>query len=113
MSEASPFLFREAKKHMTSISLIPPINKTRKPKTPFNTGITILTNNPKITLNIRSFMISTTSSVTSELQIKQSKARHGKTSLTKYVKKYNIPWSSVSELKKHSDDFDYMKNIII
>jgi hypothetical protein len=86
---------------------------TKKPKTPFNTGIVILTGDPKISLNVRSFRISNASAITSELAIKGSKARHGKTSLTKYVKKYNIPWATVNDLKKHVDDLDYMKNMII
>ena len=85
----------------------------RKPKNVFITGISILTDNPKISLNVRSFMISNASAVTSELIIKGSSARHGKKALTGYVKKYMIPWSDMAYFKNNSDNIQEMIGIII
>jgi len=85
----------------------------RKPRSPFNTGITVLTSDPKISLNIRSFRTANVSSITSELNIKGSSARHGKKSLSQYVKKYGIPQMSVKEIKRHIDDPEYLIDMVI
>ena len=86
---------------------------TKKPKSPFNTGIHILSKNPKIFLDIRSFNTAKMASVTSELQIKGSKARHGKSALPRFIKQYNIPWMPLADFKNRGDDTQYMKNMII
>ena len=85
----------------------------RKPRSPFNTGITVLTSDPKISLNIRSFRTANVSSITSELNIKGSSARHGKKSLSQYVKKYGIPQMSVQEIKRHIDEPEYLVDMVI
>ena len=85
-------------------------------KTPvniFTTGINILTSDPSISLNIRSFSILKTSAITSEIFIKKSSARHGKSTLSPYIKKYNIPWMSLKEFRDNSDDTMGMINKII
>ncbi len=85
----------------------------KKPSSIFNTGITILATDPKTSLTVRSFRISVASGVTSELNIKGSSARHGKSALTKYIKKYNIPWTSLSDFRKNSSDTEKMNQMII
>ncbi len=85
----------------------------KKPKSVFNTGINILSSDPIISLTIRSFRISATNAVTSELNIKGSSARHGKSALTKYIKKYNIPWMTLNDFKKNADDIDKMNQMVI
>jgi len=87
--------------------------KIKKPKSVFNTGITVLTTDPKISLNIRSFRTSTVSSITSELQIKGSGARHGKRTLSDFIKKYGIPQMSISEIKKHIDTPEYLIDMVV
>ena len=85
----------------------------KKPKSIFNTGITILAVDPNISLNVRSFRISTASGVTSELNIKGSSARHGKSALTKYIKKYKIPWMTLKEFRKNVEDIEKMNQMVI
>lgn len=87
--------------------------KIKKPRSVFNTGITVLTSNPKISLNVRSFRTSIRSSITSELQIKSSAARHGKKTLSEYVKKYKIPQMSVKEISKYEDNIDFLINMVV
>jgi len=85
----------------------------KKPRSPFNTGITVLTSDPRITLNIRSFRTSNVSSITTELQIKNSDARHGKRTPLPFIKKYKIPQMSVQEIKRHIDEPEYLVDMVI
>lgn len=90
--------------------------EVQKPRSAFTTGITILTNNPKKSLNVRSFRISSVQPITTEVQIKDSAARHGKKTPSKWIKQYNIPQMSVNDIKNNisdSDDIDQLKRKIL
>jgi len=84
----------------------------KKPKSVFNTGITVLTDNPKLSLNVRSFRTSTRSAITSELQLKGSAARHGKKTLSGYIKKYKIPQMTVKQIQSYEDDPQHLINMV-
>lgn len=85
----------------------------KKPTNVFNTGISILTDNPKVSINVRSFNISKRASITSEMQVKGSAARHGKTALPKYINKYKIPQMTVNDIKKYLNDVEYLNNLVV
>lgn len=85
----------------------------KKPTSIFNTGITILTDDSKKSINVRSFSTSKKASITAEIQIKGSAARHGKATPSPYIKKYNIPQMTVGEIAKHQEDTEYMTNLIL
>jgi hypothetical protein len=85
----------------------------KKPKSIFNTGISILTNDSNKSLNIRSFRISKAASITSEIIDKSSAARHGKKTLTEYIKQYKISQMSINDIKFYINNINYMNNIII
>jgi len=85
----------------------------KKPASVFNTGISVLTDDTNKSLNIRSFRISKAANITSEIIDKSSAARHGKKTLTEYIKKYNIPQMSIQDIKKNVDNIEYMNNMII
>lgn len=85
----------------------------KKPASIFNTGISILTNNPNKSLNVRSFRTSKKASITTEIIMKDSSARHGKKTPTKWIKKYNIPQMSISSIQKYEDDTNYINNLIL
>jgi len=85
----------------------------KKPKSIFNTGITVLTDNPKLSLNVRSFRTSTRSAITSELQLKGSAARHGKKTLSGYIKKYKIPQMSVKEIQSYEDNIEFLVQMVV
>lgn len=84
-----------------------------KPTTPFNTGVRIATNNPKLFINIRSFRISKQATVRAELLIKGSEARHGKAALTNLYRKYNIHQTSKSEITKQADNPEILAQQVI
>lgn len=88
-------------------------NGAKTPKSIFNTGIVILTDNPKITINVRSYHISKREPISAELQIKGTGARHGKKTISGYKKKYTIPLMNNQQLSKYEDDIDYLKNEVI
>ncbi len=85
---------------------------TKKPTTAFNTGISIATSIPKLDINVRSFRTSTRANITSEMIQRGSSARHGKTAITKYVKKYRIPQMTIREISKHEDNLDHLVNMV-
>lgn len=85
---------------------------TKKPKSAFNTGITIQTSDPAISQNVRSFRTSTVSSITTELILKGSKARHGKATPSGYIKKHNIPQMPTKTIKNLSQNTEYMNNLV-
>jgi hypothetical protein len=85
---------------------------TQKPRKIFATGITVLTDSSYI-INCRSFRISKNATVRAELGIKGSAARHGKKSLAEYIRKHNLPQTSLSEIKKHLKDVEFLKGQII
>jgi len=85
----------------------------KKPQSVFNTGINILTDNPKKSLNVRSFRISKAAGITSEIIDKSSSARHGKAALTKFIKQYNIPQMTLSDFRKKYNETEIMNNMII
>jgi hypothetical protein len=78
--------------------------KGTKKTVPFGTGIHVLTNKPKETFNVRSFQTSTKSLIRAELQIKGSKARHGKAALKEISKKYGIPQMGKSRISGSSEN---------
>lgn len=85
----------------------------KKPKSIFNTGITIETSDSKVSLNVRSFRTSKKAAVTSELQIKGTGARHGKKAISGFVKQNNIPQLTVQQIVKQQDPVDYINNLIV
>lgn len=85
----------------------------KKPTTPFNIGIIIKTSDNKIDIDLRSFSQLTTSPVTTELLISGSSARHGKATPLPLIKKYNIPQTSLSSIRKSAGDIEVMKDNII
>jgi len=85
----------------------------KKPTSIFNTGISILTNDSNKSLNVRSFCIFKVANITSEIIDKSSAARHGKKTLTEYIKQYKISQMSVNDIASHVDDIEYMNNIVV
>jgi hypothetical protein len=80
-------------------------------ESPFNTGITTLLDGKhgisNKTIGIRSFGVNSGkygSNITSELDIKGSEARHGKTSLTDIISSYNIPQTKPEVIDKIGTD---------
>ncbi len=79
-------------------------------ESPFNTGITLLLNGKhgisNKTLGIRSFDINYGdfgSPITSELDIRGSEARHGKSSLSDIIITYNIPMTKPAAIQKNKE----------
>lgn len=76
----------------------------RKPRSPFNTGITIQLSDPNTTINVRSFSIRDKDSITTEIQIKGSEARHGKADPKKIFDEYKIPQTSQQKIGKMNEE---------
>ena len=85
----------------------------KKPRSVFNTGISILTDDTNKSLNVRSFRISKAAGITSEIIDKSSAARHGKAALTKFIKKHNIPQMTLSDFRRRYEETEAMNNMII
>lgn len=84
----------------------------KPPKGMFNTGIDILVNGTKNYLNVRSFTPHQVGSITTEILVAGGSARHGKSTPSKEIKKFNIPQMSKSDIMKHADNYEYMNNMI-
>jgi len=93
--------------------VFPTYKGIKKPSTPFNTGVIINTTDKNLSIDLRSFNQHGAASVTTELLMKKSDARHGKATPSKLIKYYNIPQTSLANFKKMSDDTEVMKDRIV
>lgn len=85
----------------------------KQPTTPFNTGIEILTSDPSIVINLRSFSRSSTASVQNEIISPGNLARYGKKTPVPLIKKYGIPQTKISNFRNNSEDEGMMVDRIL
>lgn len=107
---------RKAKVVLVSSDDPPPIadyKSIKAPRTLFNTGITILTSRPDVSINVRSFRISIAASITTELIVAKSDARHGKATPSKMINKLGIYQDDKRFFDNNADDVELMKSKII